>query len=148
EPVNRYGQRAASGAAIEDTYAGATVEVRSGQEPYFDTTWGRDEAGRPIKRIDSFGRSMRAGTRVYRVGDRVTPMEWKAYGSLLPENLLREWAAGGGYEPQREYLNYGDLLVGQPRLVLAEFRYDSRRVASGELELWPLGRMITRDGRV
>ncbi len=145
--TNRYGAEVPSGGDVEHTYGGlirdggSILELNEEIEPYFDTDWGRDEAGqgRPVKRVDTYGRPLQAGFRVYRVGDRVTPMEWKAYGSLLPVNLLRDWAATGGYDPERDYLRSGDLLVGQPRLVLAEFRYQEEQMPSGEIALWPLG---------
>lgn len=124
DDVNRFGQtgRAAS-------YQNSSVKVES-QQPFFDDDrWGRDEGkgdgkvGRPIKRRDHFGRPLYEGFREYRPGDRVTPMEWDAYASLLPTSILREYKTRNAYDPQRQYLQPGDLLVGQPRLTLAEFKY-------------------------
>ena len=105
----------------------AAVEVSNGQAPWFDATWNRDNGeGRPVKRQDHFGRSMADGQRYYRPGDRVTPMEWEAYAAMTPVNILREYANANpkGYEPERKFLRYGDLLVGQPRLILGHFKYE------------------------
>src|SRR5690606_5793371 len=113
--VNRFGGRDDFDAqAMEFSYGDHLIEVSAGQPPYFDREFGRDPAGqgRPMKRIDTYGRSLTDGVRVYRPGDRVTPMEWRAYGSMLPVNLLREYQMASRYDETRQYLGSKDLLVG------------------------------------
>ncbi|MGE3854745.1 MAG: hypothetical protein AB7K09_23640, partial [Planctomycetota bacterium] len=133
---NRYGKEGGR------DYDGAAVEVSNGSEPWYDTVWNRGNGeGRPVKRLDHLGNSLADGIRHYRPGDRVTPMEWEAYGAITPVGVLREYGASGGYEPGRKFLRYGDLLVGQPRLILARFRYNEISVL-GERTLEPKAQFI------
>ncbi len=141
--VNRFGETGRTNSYQSSRTEGeerATTVSR--QQPFFDLVWNRDgNMGRPVKRVDHQGRSLADGFRLYRPGDRVTPMEWRAYGSLVPIQQLKEYAAIGAYEEGRPFLRDGDLLVGQPRLVLAEFRFDEAQFDRTK-ELLPIGTFI------
>ncbi|MCD4656760.1 MAG: hypothetical protein K8S87_04370 [Planctomycetes bacterium] len=133
-----------------NAYGDSIVDVDAGMEPYFDGTWGRDPegVGRPVKLVNFWGKSIHNDYRVYKPGDRVTPMEWEAFASRLNIKLVHRLMVDGRINVDRKFLKPNDFLVGLPRLTLSEYAYYLVPDADGNNEIKPRGRFIEGSQKV
>lgn len=120
---------------------GFAYEQRGNEWVRYSYPWYADGEWQPAKRLTHDGRTMISDYRLYQPGDRVTKLEWLAYAERLPVRLVEEMVRTRRYDPEREYLRAHDLLVGQPRLMLAEYGETTEQLY-GEDYLVPRGKSV------
>lgn len=102
-------------AAAERSMAEAAVELSSGTE-IFEGRAAVSSEGVPVKQLDHLGRAIRRTTLTYRVGERVTEAEYRAWAQRFsPEVLSRH-----DQSPWTRPLRHDDLLVGLPKIKMGK----------------------------
>jgi hypothetical protein len=110
----RAAAQAAAGSAIRELDFGTEM-------------WGRQPVGEqiPVKQLDHLGRPIRRGLVTYKVGERVTEAEYRAWAQRMPSAAL----SGRDPRPWTRPLRADDLLVGLPKIKMGKLLDDEKGAA-------------------